>query len=321
MPAARASKSGATGPHAKTGGYSHVRGSTAELEGTVNTGNLSTTYFFEYGPTSALGTDTPVAGLPAAPAIVRVGQIVSGLLVGEHYRLVAVNAVSESIGAERTFGSKARALKFVLAKPATTIVYRHGVTLTGALVGPGDGNVPIVLQSSSYPFLAPFADVGAAIVTGPTGTFSFRVASLSANTQFRVITLGARPLYSSVVTQSVMPRVVLEVRRSKAKGLVRLFGTVTPAETGAHLLLQLSRPARPGRSEKASERTIKFATQFSTVVRRGTKSISRFSIVVKVLRGGRYRAFVELKQGPLVSGSSSTVVLSAAANDKNRKQR
>jgi hypothetical protein len=54
-------------------------------------------------------------------------------------------------------------------------------------------------------------------------------------------------------------------------------------------------------------------TQFSTVVKRGTRTTSRFSAIVKVRRTGRYRAYVKLPAGRLFSGYSiQTVVLHAS---------
>ena len=92
--------------------------------------------------------------------------------------------------------------------------------------------------------------------------------------------------------------------------LVRLYGTVTPAEVGARVLLQVRKAVRP---KGSSERTSRFATQFSTVSKRATKSFSRFSRVTKVKVTGRYRAYVQLHKGPLVSGSSRSVLVHATA--------
>src|SRR5271165_4038493 len=40
-------------PIVKTGGVGHVSGTSAPLEGTVDPRTYATTYFFEYGPTTA----------------------------------------------------------------------------------------------------------------------------------------------------------------------------------------------------------------------------------------------------------------------------
>ena len=70
---------------------------------------------------------------------------------------------------------------------------------------------------------------------------------------------------------------------------------------------------RPGHTEKTEERTTRFATQFSTKVKRGTKTVSRFSVIVKVLKGGSYQARVDpAKKGPIATGTSATIVLHSA---------
>jgi hypothetical protein len=134
------------------------------------------------------------------------------------------------------------------------------------------------------------------------------------STQYRVSTLDPRPLYSSLVTVDVAYRVTLKVKHSSRKGIVRLYGTVTPAVVGAKVSFQLRKKVRQGKTEKTEERTTRFATQFSTKVKRGTSTVSRFSAVVKVLKGGSYQARVDpSKKGPFVAGTSSAVTLHSAS--------
>ena len=66
-------------------------------------------------------------------------------------------------------------------------------------------------------------------------------------------TLESRPTVSGVVTVHAVPRITLSVKRTGVKGIVRLYGHVYPAENGARVSLQVSRPARPG-AVKASDR-------------------------------------------------------------------
>jgi hypothetical protein len=134
-----------------------------------------------------------------------------------------------------------------------------------------------------------------------------------------VSTLDPRPVYSPVLTQHVAALVTLKVRTTSHKGLVRLYGTVTPAAVGARLGIQLLKPARPGTTEKTEERTTRYATQFSGVVKRATKTMSRFSIVVTVRHRGRYRAFVPVSKGGYVSGASQSLVLAAASSSGKGK--
>jgi hypothetical protein len=119
-----------------------------------------------------------------------------------------------------------------------------------------------------------------------------------------------------VVTVFAGVRVTLRARTSRQSGLVRVYGTVTPAVVGAQVFLQLHKAVRPGKNEV----TARFVTQFSTVTKKATRTYSRFSVVVSVRQGGRYRAYVKpTSKGPLASGYSSTLVLHASPAKAKRK--
>jgi hypothetical protein len=305
------------GPPAVATGRTHVQGASVSLLGSVNPRGAATTYFFQYGATVAYGKQTTSAALPAGTTSVKVGQAAPGILPGYHYRLVASNSYGPSKpGKDRTFTTSAtRRSKFTLTKLQQATVYGSSVTLSGTLTGSGNAARKIALQESPYPFLTEFTTVGLPSVTGPTGAFSFRVPRLAMTTQYRVGTLDPRPVYSSILTVDAAYRVTLKVKTSSRKGIVRLYGTVTPAAVGAKVSFQLRKKVRPGNTEKTEERTTRFATQFSTKVKRGTSSVSRFSAIVKVLTGGTYQARVQpsKKKGPFVAGASSTVVLHSAS--------
>ncbi len=313
LPSALAASSGP--PQVATGGVSHVKGSTAELEGTVYPHGLPTTYFFQYGPTTAYGSSTPPQVLPAATTRIKVGQITGGLQPGYHYRVVAYNSASNGnarVGKDRIFGSKSRKVKFQMPKSLAPIPYKHSFALSGSVTGIGNAGLGLVMQETAFPYTSEFTTVTSPVITSASGAFSFHLSSLQTSAEFRIITTGPRPQYSGVIKQQVTPIVVLHVRHSSARGLVRLYGTITPSVTGAHVLIQLSKAARPGNTEKTSERTSRFVTQFSTIAVKATQTMSRFSVVVKVSHSGHYRAYVDLRNKPLQSGASSSVSLKAA---------
>jgi hypothetical protein len=301
-------------PTVATGSVSHAQATSATLLGAVNPRGAATTYYFQYGVTIAYGKQTTPASLPAGSLRVKVGQVAVGLLPGYHYRLVASNEKGLKLGKDRTFAAnKLRKAKFSITKPTTATVYGGALNLTGLLSGAGNGARKIVLQESPYPYLTPFTAIGVPIVTDSAGGFTFHVARLLTSTQYRVSTLDPRPLYSSLVTVDAALRVTLKVRTSSHKGLVRLYGTVTPASVGARVTFQLRKAVRPGNNEKTAERTSKFSTQFSTKTKRGTKTVSRFSAIVDVAKGGTYRAEVTpVKKGAFAAGDSATVLLHSA---------
>lgn len=297
-------------PHVSTGGASYVLGTSALLTAVIKPNNVQTSYYFQYGPTAAYGSQTPTVSVGNGTTTVHEGQAISKLQPGVtyHYRAVAVTTTGVVVpGQDRTLTTKANALKFEIEK-ISQVVVRTPFILSGTLSGFGSANHQVVLQASPYPYLEAFTSIGTPGVTNAAGRFSFRVANLSSSTEFRVITLDARPVYSPVVTVHAAVNVTLRVSSSGRQGLVRLYGTVTPAEVGAQVSIQLRKAIRPGKSEA----TTRFVSQFVTVAKKAGRAFSRFSMVVNVRLGGRYRAFVKVRPGALMSGSSQTVVLHAA---------
>lgn len=309
-PAAASALTKPRAPRATTGGATHVLPTSALLTGHINpSGPERVTYFFQYGLTTAYGSQTPTASVAGGTVPVAVGQPVTGLVPGAvyHFRIVAANAVGTTFGRDHT--TKGTKLAFEIPRTAQD-VFGSPFILTGTLTGQSAANHRIALQASPFPYLEPFTTIGLPGVTNSAGRFSFRVANLNASTQFRVSTLDALPVYSRVLTVSVDVRVVLHVRVSSRGKLVRLYGTITPAVSGATVSLQVQKAVRPNpRSE--SETATRYTTQFSTKAKRGPHNTSRFSIVTKIRRGGRYRAFVRPRPGPLAPGTSNTLVLRA----------
>jgi hypothetical protein len=307
-------------PKVSTGNASAVRGTSATLLGTVDPNGAPTSYYFQYGATIAYGKQTTPGNLPTGTARVKVGQAVTGLLAGYHYRLVAKNEHGLTPGKDRIFAvKKTGTTKLTLAKSSGPTVFGSTYVLSGTLSGTGNAGRALVLQASPFPFLEAFTTIGLTSHTDAAGRFSFSVASLTKTTQFRVSTLDPRPLYSRVVTQEVAVKVTLKVRSSGHPGLVRLYGTVTPAKPGAHIEFQLLKQVRPGNSPKTEEKTTRFATQFSALVKRGTASVSRFSAIVKIRRGGSYRAYVNLSsRGVVVAGWSRSIVLHSAPGSSKK---
>ncbi len=344
VPSAFAATAGAAGtkpvtagpPTVSTGSVTHVSGTKADLNGNVNPRTLATTYYFQYGATAAFGAQTTTASVAAGTVPVRVSQPVTGLVAGYHYRLIATNADGTTVGKERIYTvkpttkvkTKHKKLEFTLPKSFQPIPLGAPFSISGTLTGTGNAGRSIVLQASPYPYRA-FVNVGAPILTSATGAFYFHIPSLSVNTRYRVATTGTGIVYSRTVSAQVEARVTLKVRASGRKGLYRLYGTVSPAAVGAHVFFELEKsapkvlkPEKTGKSEKQSERAEEkgpsFSPKFNTVVKRGTKSLSRFSFVVTIRDTGRYRALVDIPSGPVISGHSSTILLHAAPAKKTK---
>jgi hypothetical protein len=94
-----------TAPRVRTGESSDITATTAKANGSIRPGGLETTYWFEYGRTTAYGQQTPVRTLEAGTAERAVAGDLTGLDPGStvHVRLVARNTVATETGADSTF--------------------------------------------------------------------------------------------------------------------------------------------------------------------------------------------------------------------------
>jgi len=308
-------------PRVNTAGTQHVLGGSAVLTGSVNPDGAETTYYFQYGLTTAYGLQTPAKSAGSGTVQRKIGEPVTGLQPGAvyHYRIVAFNEKNNATfpfqaGRDRAFTTKGNKLKFVIPKPSPD-VYGSPYVLSGTLTGFASANHRIALQASPFPFLESFTPIGLPGVTDASGRFSFRITNLTTSTQFRLVTLDPRPVYSPQVRVPVAVHVTFKVRSSGHLGLVRLYGTVSPAVTGAHVLFQVQKAVRPGKNEVAN----RYITQFVTTVKHAGANSSRFSMVVKLHKSGRYRAFVKLNSGGLASGiGGRTYVLHAAPSGRKK---
>ena len=94
-------------PVATTGSASAVLDTSATLGGSVNPNGTATTYHFEYGTTTAYGTNSPAVDASAGSGTSAVAESanLTGLTPGTiyHFRLVATSAGGTSNGADQTF--------------------------------------------------------------------------------------------------------------------------------------------------------------------------------------------------------------------------
>ena len=92
-------------PYAATGPASAVSGSGATVTGIVNPNGVTTTWYFQYGVSTAYGFQTVPQALPAASTPLPVSQPLAGLQPGTifHYRLVAINRGVTEYGNDATF--------------------------------------------------------------------------------------------------------------------------------------------------------------------------------------------------------------------------
>lgn len=286
-------------PTVHTGEASPVTQSAATLHGSIFPSSQSTSFYFEYGPTSTYGSQTATVLAGAGTHTLYVAAMIAGLspFTVYHYRLVAINSSGTTVGQEATFTTMKTPLAFRLATTASSVLVNTPFTVSGQVSGTDSAARAIVLQANPFPYLGGFKNVGSPELTDANGAFSFPVAGLQLDTELRVATVGAPLVASTARIELVAVRVTLHLRPSFRHGYVRLYGTVTPSEAGAHVSFQLLRHGRAPRYVGG------------TVVRRAISSVSQFSGLLRIRRPGLYNAYVTVVSGAQVSNRSRPILI------------
>ena len=131
----------AEAPGAVTQPATDITATSATLNGTVSPNREDTTYYFQYGTTSALGTETALTPVGAGDRAVRVSVDLAGLAptTRYHYRIVAQNASGTTLGKRRTFTTRRQPLGVSLAATPNPIKLGSGTTLAGTVRRAPDG--------------------------------------------------------------------------------------------------------------------------------------------------------------------------------------
>ena len=116
-----------------------VAASSATLDASINPHNTSATYYFEYGPSSGYGSQSPAApgaGAGSGEGIVQVSRHLQGLAANTvyHYRLVVLSEGVTFDGPDQTFTTQPAGAEFVLpderAWEQVSPVDKHGAVLS-----------------------------------------------------------------------------------------------------------------------------------------------------------------------------------------------
>ena len=285
-------------PKATTNDASAVTFSSATLNGTVNPEAGETVYSFDYGPTTALGIETPVTPAGNGKVALPVSAAISGLTPDTRYyvRLFATGASGITNGGLKSFTTAPIPLSLSLATTPNPVVFGNPFYVEGTLSGTGSANHEVVLQANPFPFTAGFQTVGNPQVTSATGGFQFPFIGLQQTAQLRVATLDVPPVVSTIATESVAVHVTLSVSHTRHAGVDKFTGTVTPAESGALVGFERLKP-RKG-----------YVTVAGSALGSGGNTATRFSKVLKVQRGV-YRVLIQTAGGLQLSNVSPSVSL------------
>lgn len=285
-------------PLAYTGYVEQITISSAILKAKIDPEGLATQYYFEYGPTTDYGSQTPPASAGSGTAEAKFVQGVTGLEPYSiyHFRVVASSSAGITYSADGTFTTKKIPLSLSASVTPSPVVFGAPLGVSGTLSGTGNANVEMVLQANPFPYTHGFHDLTAPVPTDAAGNFSFPVAGLLESTQLRAATVGQPTIFSRVVTELVTVRVTLHVRPAHRHGYVRLYGTVTPSKPGAQVAFEVLSHG-------------KYVTVSGTRIRARAGGVSRFARTMRPPRRGLYRALVVVAGGPEVSGRSRPVMI------------
>lgn len=285
-------------PAVSTGKAVHVSYGSATLEGSVTPNGGDTSYYFQYGLTTAYGSQTAIADAGSGTSKVDVNLPITGLepLSLYHYRLVAVNSAGPVIGADKTLLTQKVPLTLQILSSPNPVLFGGTVTVQGTLSGTGNGNREVILQESQFPFSVGFQDAPLnPVLTTATGGFTFLLPDMTVATQLRVLATNSPPVISPIASESVAVRVNAHVRSTGRRHRARIFGTVTPAENGMQVgFLRITH----GRSVLAG----------GTILRARSLTSSSFSRVVPV-KAGVYRVLVRITNGAQISTYSQPLVI------------
>ena len=301
--ACTAQAASAAAPAVTTGGAA-VTPSTATFTGSVDPQGLSTTYWFEYGTTSAYGSRTPTTGAGSGSSRITAAGTAANLAANTvyHYRLVARNRDGTTRGARHTVRTQRAPLGLSLAAAPNPVPFGTAATLGGVLSGTGNAGRQVQVFQNPFPYIAGFTPIGAPVTTTPDGTFAVPIGALPITTQFRARLVADTSIASDILILPVAGKVSTGVqighRRADGVRLVRFAGRVHPARNGVQYAVQ--------RKSKSGTRWITVA---GGITRYYDPESSYYAKRVRVRHSGTYRVFVQIVDGALVSGTGREVTV------------
>jgi hypothetical protein len=183
-PVAEASAS--SSPSVTATNPSHVAQTSAQFNGTVNPSGANTTYFFQYGLTTAYGLNTAVKGAGHGTKFGKVSAAASGLIPGTlyHFRIVAFNSHGGAVGRDHTFTTVGPPPPGATTG-APSAVGVNNATLSGVIT-PNGASTSYYFQygtTTAYGSLSPSTPVAVPAGTAPV-TVSTAISGLQQNQLF-----------------------------------------------------------------------------------------------------------------------------------------
>jgi hypothetical protein len=197
-----------------------------------------------------------------------------------------------STGKDRTFKTAKAPLSLQILGAPNPVPYGSTATIQGTLSGTGNGAREVILQSNPFSYTQGFLNTGNPEITTATGGFSFPVTGMLQATQFRGITAGKSAVVSPILTEGVAVGVTAHVRHTSQSHRVRIYCTVTPAETGMEVGIMR---VKHGHDVLVA----------GTILQHKSASSSTYSHIMRIVPGGVYVVLVRVTDGSHASAYST----------------
>ena len=247
-------------PSVNTGSAQNVGSDNALLTGSLDTHGRSTTWWFDYGPTTGYGKSTSSKSAGSKAGTQNVSLTLTGLTPATtyHYRLVARSDAGTTRGVDATFTTAG----VTLVAAAKDVVYGGRITLSG-IVPTKAANEQVVVYVQPYGE-GSFRTV-ATILTGIGGTWSY-IARPQIATNYEASWRGGM---SSVLTVAVHPRIAFTRLRNG-----HFVASVRGGRSFAHRIVQLQRRTSFGwRTVKRVRLGVRSRIEFRATLPKGRSTL------------------------------------------------
>ncbi len=170
-------------PSVTTLSASSITATTATINGTINPNGLATTYYFQWGTTTAYGDSTAVTSAGSANSTFPVTANLTGLLGGTvyHFRLVGVNSDGNSYGGDMAFISGGVTLTTTTPSTISLTTASSGGNITS------DGGLAITARGVCWATTYNPTIVNSHTTDGTgAGIFTSAITGLTSNTTYHV---------------------------------------------------------------------------------------------------------------------------------------
>jgi hypothetical protein len=189
-------------PGATTGSATQIGAYSALLNGAIDPGGRTTTWFFEYGTSANYGATTAKHTLGGSGSSIPVDAGIGGLAPGMtyHFRLISENAAGKVYGADGSFTTPSPTISAI--RPAITA--GRAEMLSGEVP---DGSANSTVEIFAEPLGSGSCVQVATVLTNAGGTWSLK-ATPTIETSYKVLWDGAS---STILTLRVRPSVSLRL--------------------------------------------------------------------------------------------------------------